>query len=217
NAISVGLFLSPIPTFLSIIRHKSVQHFKSDPYLATILNCALWVFYGMPFVHPDSTLVVTINGFGLFIQAAYISIFFIYSSWGKTKKMIVILLVEIIFFAGVVLITLNTFHTTTRRSTLVGSLCVAFNIIMYSSPLTVMKMVIKTKSVKYMPFWLSVASLCNGIVWFIYALIKFDPWVAVPNGLGALSGVVQLILYAVYYRTTDWNETDPKEVQLPEP
>ncbi|GAB2289535.1 hypothetical protein Dimus_023845 [Dionaea muscipula] len=218
NVISVGLFLSPIPTFLSIIRKKSVQHFKADPYLATILNCALWVFYGMPFVHPDSLLVVTINGFGLFIETIYISIFFIYSSWPKAKKMILALLVEAIFVVGVVLITLNVFHTTQARTIMVGALCVAFNIIMYTSPLTVMNMVIKTKSVKYMPLSLSVANLCNGIVWFIYALIKFDPWIAVPNGLGAVSGVVQLMLYAIYYKTTDWDEKEiRKEVEIPEP
>ncbi|KAL9264650.1 Bidirectional sugar transporter SWEET5-like protein [Drosera capensis] len=194
---------------------KSVQHFKPDPYLAAILNCAMWVFYGMPFVHPDSLLVVTINGFGLFIEAVYIAIFFTYSKWSKKRRMIVVLLVEIIFFVGVMLITLNVFHTTKARSNLVGALCVAFNVIMYTSPLTVMSMVIKTKSVKFMPFWLSAANLANGVVWFIYALIKIDPWIAVPNGLGAVSGLVQLILYAVYYRTTDWEDKDLKEVELP--
>ena len=38
---------------------------------------------------------------------------------------------------------------------------------------------IKTKSVKYMPFTLSLANFCNGIVWAIYALLKFDPNVLV--------------------------------------
>jgi len=28
----------------------------------------------------------------------------------------------------------------------------------------------------------------------------------VPNGLGTFSGVIQLVLYAVYYKSTDWNE-----------
>jgi uncharacterized protein with PQ loop repeat len=53
------------PTFYKIIKKKDVEEFKPDPYLATVLNCAFWVFYGMPFVHPNSLLVVTINGVGL--------------------------------------------------------------------------------------------------------------------------------------------------------
>ena len=71
------------PTFVPILKAKSVMEFKPDPYIATVLNCAVWVFYGMPFVHPDSLLVITINGFGLAIELLYVSIFFIYSDWSK--------------------------------------------------------------------------------------------------------------------------------------
>ncbi|KAI9174779.1 hypothetical protein LWI28_022575 [Acer negundo] len=63
----------------TIVKGKSAQEFKSDPYVATLLNCMLWVFYGMPFVHPDSLLVLTINGCGFVIELAYITIFLIYS------------------------------------------------------------------------------------------------------------------------------------------
>jgi hypothetical protein len=56
-----------------------VEEFKADPYLATLLNCMLWVFYGLPIVHPNSILVVTINGVGLVVEAIYLMIFFIYA------------------------------------------------------------------------------------------------------------------------------------------
>jgi len=40
--------------------------------------------------------------------------------------------------------------------------------------------VIKTKSVKYMPFWLSLANFLNGVSWTTYALIHpFDLYVLV--------------------------------------
>jgi solute carrier family 50 protein (sugar transporter) len=67
------------PTFWRIIKNKDVEEFKSDPYLATLLNCMLWVFYGLPIVHPNSILVVTINGIGLVIEGTYLIIFFLYS------------------------------------------------------------------------------------------------------------------------------------------
>jgi solute carrier family 50 protein (sugar transporter) len=56
-----------------------VEEFKPDPYLATVLNCAFWVFYGMPFVHPNSLLVVTINGVGLVFEFVYLTIFYVYA------------------------------------------------------------------------------------------------------------------------------------------
>ncbi|XP_048135887.1 bidirectional sugar transporter SWEET5 [Rhodamnia argentea] len=216
NVISFGLFLSPIPTFITIFKKKSAAGFKPDPYVATVLNCAMWVFYGMPFVHPDSLLVITINGFGLGLELFYVGIFFIYSPWNKRRNILLALLVELIFMVVVIVITLLTLHTTGKRSALVGILCIVFNIAMYTSPLTIMKKVIQTKSVKYMPFYLSLANFLNGIVWAIYALLKFDPYILIPNGLGSLSGLVQLILYATYYKTTKWDEEDdkPAEVEL---
>ncbi|CAN7100807.1 unnamed protein product [Brassica rapa subsp. narinosa] len=57
----------------------------------------------------------------------------------------------------------------------------------------------------------------NGIVWVIYACLKFDLYILasfgfhpcnIPNGLGSISGIVQLILYATYYKTTNWNDED---------
>ncbi|KAH0856473.1 hypothetical protein HID58_084734 [Brassica napus] len=154
NVISFGLFCSPIPTMIKIWKMKSVSEFKPDPYLATVLNCMMWSFYGLPFVHPDSLLVITINGTGLFMELFYVTIFFIFAT------------------------------SAIRR------------------------LVIKTKSVKYMPFFLSLASFMNGVVWVIYACLKFDPYILIPNGLGSLSGLAQLILYATYYRTTNWNDED---------
>ncbi|KAK1268884.1 Bidirectional sugar transporter SWEET6b [Acorus gramineus] len=212
NVISFGLFLSPVPTFYKIVKKKAVEEFSAIPYLATVLNCMLWVFYGLPIVHPNSILVVTINGIGLVLEAIYLSIYFTYSTNKQRKKAGLILLGEIAFMFVVVLLVLVLAHTHTKRSLIVGVLCVIFGTCMYASPLSIMKMVIRTKSVEYMPFFLSLAAFLNGICWTAYALIKFDIFITIPNGLGALFGAVQLILYGLYYKTTP--KKGPKEVQL---
>ncbi|QHO04815.1 Bidirectional sugar transporter SWEET6b [Arachis hypogaea] len=199
NVISFGLFFSPAPTFYRIIKKKSVEEFKPDPYIATVLNCAFWVFYGLPFVHPHSFLVVTINGVGLVFEFVYLTIFYIYATNKGRRKVLLLLGLEALFFVAVALITLLALHGTHKRSLVVGVLCDIFNIMMYVSPLTIMAKVIKTKSVEYMPFWLSLTNFLNGVCWTIYALIHpFDIYVLVSNGIGALSGLIQLILYACY-------------------
>ncbi|XP_022150118.1 bidirectional sugar transporter SWEET4 [Momordica charantia] len=217
NVISFGLFLSPLPTFLKIFKSKSVEEFKPDPYIATVLNCMCWIFYGMPFVHPDSTLIVTINGVGLVLELIYLAVFCFYASPKGRKKVGIFLVCEVIFVAILALATLFLFHGTKDRSMVVGIVCDVFNIIMYASPLTIMTKVIKTKSVKYMPFTLSLANFLNGCVWTAYALIKFDIYVLVSNGLGAISGSLQLLLYA-YYSMCGPKEEDVEskasEVQL---
>ncbi|KAJ6676705.1 RAG1-ACTIVATING PROTEIN 1 [Salix viminalis] len=220
NVISFLLFLSPVPTFVKIIKEKAVKDFKSDPYVATLLNCAMWIFYGLPLITHNNTLVVTINGIGFVIECIYVAIFFVFSPGKKKTRIIVELVIEVIFMAIVILITVFAFHTSKTRAMFVGILCIIFNICMYSSPLTVMRMVIKTKSVKYMPFYLSLANFTNGLVWLIYGLLDFDINLVLPNGLGALSGLIQLILYGIYYRSTKWDDDndvrgDRSEVELP--
>ncbi|XP_050369398.1 bidirectional sugar transporter SWEET6b-like [Argentina anserina] len=217
NAISAGLFLSPIPTFLEICKKKDVEEFDPKIYLATVLNCLFWCYYGMPFVNPNSTLVVTINGAGLVIELIYLGIFLYYAPSKKQKTVIGILLGEIVFFALVVALTMpfipkhKMFINRPLRAVVIGIICDVFNIIMYSSPLFILKKVIKTKSVKYMPFFISLANFMNGGCWTSYALIgKVDYFILISNGLGTFFGLVQLIVYAIYYKTTPKDdETHP--------
>ncbi|PWA58227.1 hypothetical protein CTI12_AA311670 [Artemisia annua] len=58
NITAVTLFLSTGPTFYTIWKKGSVEQYSPVPYLASFFNCGLWVLYGMPFVHPNSLLVV---------------------------------------------------------------------------------------------------------------------------------------------------------------
>ncbi|KAL5068441.1 hypothetical protein RYX36_019328, partial [Vicia faba] len=94
------------------------------------------------------------------------------------KKLLLFLLIGVLFFTIIVLITMLALHGTTKRSLVVGIICDIFNIMMYASPLTVMAKVIETKSVKYMPFSLSLANFLNGLCWTTYALIHpFDIYI----------------------------------------
>ncbi|XWS48775.1 hypothetical protein CRYUN_Cryun13aG0105200 [Craigia yunnanensis] len=203
NVISLFLFLSPVPTFIRIWKKGSVEQFSPAPYLATLINCMVWVIYGLPVVHPNSTLVVTINGTGTAIEVVYLTLFLIFChDKSKRRKVLLIMLVELFFVAVVTTLVLTAVHTTERRSMVVGIIAILFSIMMYASPLSVMKLVISTKSVEYMPFFLSLASFANGVAWTTYAFLPFDPFISVPNGLGTLFSVAQLSLYATYYKST---------------
>ncbi|KAK1285030.1 Bidirectional sugar transporter SWEET4 [Acorus calamus] len=202
NIIALMLFLSPVPTFVKIYKKGSVEQFSPIPYLATLLNCMLWVVYGLPFVHPHSVLVLTINGTGLFIELTYILLFLIFSDPRKRLLVLGMLVAGIAFVVAVAVLVMTLAHTHDRRSLVVGTLCVFFCMLMYAAPLSVMRLVIRTKSVEYMPLFLSVASFANGVCWTTYALIRFDLYITIPNSIGTLFAVMQLILYAMYYKST---------------
>ncbi|KAL8141564.1 hypothetical protein V2J09_014596 [Rumex salicifolius] len=203
NVIAFFLFLSPLPTFIQIYKKGTVGQYSPIPYLATFINCMLWVLYGLPMVKPNSTLVVTINGFGVLIEIVYLSLFLVYSKDKRQKlKVGSIAVAEVAVVAVLASLVLSLAHTTHLRTQVVGMLAIVSNIMMYAAPLSVMKLVITTKSVEYMPFFLSLASFANGIAWTVYAIRPFDPYIAAPNGLGSLFGLAQLILYAAFYKST---------------
>lgn len=62
-----------------------MEEFHPYAYIATCLNCMLWIFYGLPVIHPDSTLVVTINAVGLVLELIYLSIFCWYDRQKKGR------------------------------------------------------------------------------------------------------------------------------------
>ncbi|XP_020588836.1 bidirectional sugar transporter SWEET4-like [Phalaenopsis equestris] len=210
NVIALGLFLSPLPIFIRICKKKSVEEFSVIPYAATLLNCMLWMVFGLPIVHPNSTLVLTINSVGTLIELCYVILYLVFSTGPKRTKALLLFLGDMTFVAIVVVVVLTCFHTHDRRSLIVGILCVIFCIMMYLAPLSVMKMVIQTKSVEYMPLSISVASFFNGLCWTIYALIRFDIYITIPNTLGLLFSITQLVLHAVYYKSTQKQITEKK-------
>ncbi|KAF8026511.1 hypothetical protein BT93_F3102 [Corymbia citriodora subsp. variegata] len=197
NATALFLFLSPMITFKRIIQSKSTEEFSGIPYVMTLLNCLLSAWYGLPFVSPNNLLVSTINGTGAAIEFVYVMIFLVFAPRKEKAKILGLLTFVLTVFAAVALVSLLALHGNTRKL-FCGVAATVFSIIMYASPLSIMRLVIKTKSVEYMPFFLSLFVFLCGTSWFIYGLLGHDPFVAVPNGFGCGLGAMQLILYAIY-------------------
>ncbi|KAA8533641.1 hypothetical protein F0562_030925 [Nyssa sinensis] len=60
------------------------------------------------------------------------------------------------------------------------------------------KRVIKTKSVEYMPFYLSFFSFLASSLWMAYGLLSHDLFLAAPNLVGSPLSILQLVLYCKY-------------------
>ncbi|KAL3845454.1 hypothetical protein ACJIZ3_002857 [Penstemon smallii] len=198
NATGLFLFLAPTVTFKRIITNKSTEQFSGIPYVMTLLNCLLAAWYGLPFISTDNILVSAINGTGAVIESIYVLIFLIYATKKEKAKILGLLIVIVSIFSTIALVSILAFHKEKYRQLLCGVAASLFSIIMYASPLSVMRMVIKTKSVEYMPFLLSLFVFLCGSSWFIYGLIGNDKFLYIPNGFGCLLGAMQLSLYAIY-------------------
>ncbi|KAK4852739.1 hypothetical protein QYF36_026654 [Acer negundo] len=197
NVISLLLFASPIKTFWKVVKKKSTENYKGVPYITTLMSTSLWTFYGL--MKPGGLLVMTVNGAGAVLQFTYVTLFLIYAPRDKKIKMAKLAaILDVGFLGTVIAITLLAIHKLSLRLTFVGVICAGLTIGMYGSPLLVMTTVIKTKSVEYMPFLLSFFLFLNASAWSIYSVLVKDIYIGVPNSIGFVLGLAQLILYAMY-------------------
>ncbi|KAJ8761964.1 hypothetical protein K2173_006566 [Erythroxylum novogranatense] len=197
NVLAFVLFVSPIPTFRRIIRNQSTEDFSGLPYIYALLNCLICFWYGMPLISPGIILVATVNSIGAIFQLIYISIFILYAEKAKKMKMLGMLVAILALFLIIVFVSLNFFDFYWRQI-VVGYLSVFSLISMFASPLFVINLVIKTRSVEYMPFYLSLSTFLMSLSFFAYGMLKFDPFIYVPNGIGTMLGIFQLALYSYY-------------------
>lgn len=153
-------------------------------------------------------MVMTVNSIGAVFQLAYIILFITYAEKGKKIKMLGLLLAVFAFFVVIVTGSLQIPDLPLRRN-VVGILSCASLVSMFASPLFIINLVIRTKSVEFMPFYLSLSTFLMSVSFFLYGLFNYDLFVYAPNGIGALLGIVQLVLYFYYSRVAKEEAREP--------
>nr|XP_029119187.1 bidirectional sugar transporter SWEET2a isoform X2 [Elaeis guineensis] len=187
------------PTFKRIAKNHSTEQFSGLPYIYSLLNCLICFWYGLPCVAHGVILVATVNSIGAIFQLVYVALFIKYADKTKKLKMAGLLIAVFCAFALVICVSLELLDDG-RRQMFVGYLSVASLISMFASPLFIINLVIRTGSVEFMPFYLSLSTFLMSISFFAYGMLKHDFFIYVPNGIGTILGVIQLLLYAYYSR-----------------
>ncbi|KAK8542383.1 hypothetical protein V6N13_137043 [Hibiscus sabdariffa] len=209
NVISLLVFVSPIKTFWEVVKKKSTENYKGEPYITTLLSTSLWTFYGA--IKPDGLLVMTVNGAGAILQLVYVALFLLYAPRErKVKTANLVAVLDVVVLGAVIAVTLLAIHGT-KRLMFVGILCTGLTIGMYAAPLSVMRRVVKSKSVEYMPFLLSFFLFLNAGVWSAYAVLVKDIYIGVANGSGFVLGSAQLVLYVMYMNKSEAIKEEEEE------
>nr|CAC44123.1 N3 like protein [Medicago truncatula] len=213
NIISFAVFLSPLPTFYVIFKKKSAEGFQALPYVVALFSAMLWIYYA--FVKRESALLlITINTFGIVVESAYIIMFLIYAPKKQRLSTIKLLLLLNVFGFGAMLLSTLYLSKGAKRLAIIGWICLVFNISVFAAPLFVISKVIRSRSVEYMPFFLSFFLTINAVMWFFYGLLLRDYYVALPNTLGFVFGIIQMVVYLIYRNATPVVEAPMKGQEL---
>eukprot|EP00405_Crypthecodinium_cohnii_P018177 CAMPEP_0206460974 /NCGR_PEP_ID=MMETSP0324_2-20121206/25060_1 /ASSEMBLY_ACC=CAM_ASM_000836 /TAXON_ID=2866 /ORGANISM="Crypthecodinium cohnii, Strain Seligo" /LENGTH=248 /DNA_ID=CAMNT_0053932757 /DNA_START=33 /DNA_END=779 /DNA_ORIENTATION=- len=208
---SLLLFASPTSTFVKIAKERTTGNYALLPYTAGILNAATWVSYTA--VTPDRLQTAVTNGTGVASMTVWLILFTKYSpDRGAVLSQIAAVFViwAVLTIMAVHFITDDWFTPLRKGETckteFLGMFCIAFNILLYGSPLSAAKRVIETQSVANMPLPLSLATTVCSLMWSIYSILVQDAWVGLPNMAGTLLGLLQLCIYAKYCRNQEGEE-----------
>ncbi|CAH9142787.1 unnamed protein product [Cuscuta epithymum] len=197
NIISFIVFLSPMPTFYKMYKKRSTEGYQSIPYVVGLFSALLWIYYALVKAH-NTTLLITINAFGCFIETIYIAFFLVYSTHNTRMHTTKVL---VLFVGGgsaaIVGVTQYLFKGAIRVE-VVGWICLVFALCVFVAPLGILRQVIKTKSVENMPLLLSVFLTLSAVIWFFYGFFQKDMNITVPNVLGFFFGIVQIGVYVMY-------------------
>ncbi|EOA18367.1 hypothetical protein CARUB_v10006888mg, partial [Capsella rubella] len=199
NIITGCFFLAPLPTVIHIVKNKSVGEKTSIPYLATFGNCMVWFVYGLPAVQPFGTPMLITNGIGVTIMAMYLAAYFRYSGRLSHRLLIVVIvIVEVGFVVALATLTLTTINSRGTQKFIIDVVCCVCNILMYIAPISVLIRVVKSKSVEDMSFLVAFAMVANAFVW---SIVSFLLWIQLcfSFAMCMFLGLVQLVVYAVYY------------------
>ncbi|XP_059304293.1 bidirectional sugar transporter SWEET10-like [Lycium ferocissimum] len=211
NIVSFIVFLSPLPTFYTIYKKKTAEGYQSIPYVVALFSSMLWIYYA--FLKTNTTLLITINSFGVFIETIYVSFYLFYAPKNSRVQTIKMLLLSVVGgFGAIVLVTQFLFKGAVRGQ-VAGWICLVFALCVFVAPLGIVRKVIKTKSVEYMPLLLSVFLTLSAVMWFFYGLLLRDINIAAPNVLGFIFGILQMVLYVIYSKK---EKAILKEQKLPE-
>lgn len=207
------VFLSPMSTIRGVARSKSVGGLPALPYSSMVLNCSLWIIYS---VLKDEPTIRYANGVGLMLGMWYFHVF--RENCSPTTTGLPGTMQQHIQLTGLVIGIALLISAGLPRDTaaeVTGKAAVLFCVILFASPLSVLKEAIISRSAQNIPLPFAVASTINTLLWSVSGVLALRDFnVYFPNLLGLACCVAQLVVIFMY-GNGGGDKKEASEVELP--
>ena len=190
-AISTYFYLSPVVPFLKVL--KGEIHYKDSPgllLLCNIMNCILWIDYGLLKNSFQLYLTCAIGGT---ITLIWITIYLIFIC---KKNFALSLIINIVLLGVIIGISYLFYDILDLKIT--GYVALIFNILMLAAPGEKIYTVIKTGKYELIPIFSTIGTILCAACWFMFGVYQRDLNLIIPNGLGLLFGFFQLLIYCIF-------------------
>jgi len=201
GVVSILMFLAPLQAVIRARKERVLGHLNPLPFPAQLANSAGWIAYSYviePTNSQGSVFVFVPNYIGLLLGFYFtMSCYGLANAKTRDNQMLVML-----FFAGLLaligLIGVQVRLSVHNLQLLWGFTSNAILLLYYGAPLSTVYTVISTQSAASLSWPLSVMQVINGSLWLGYGLAVSDPFIWVPNGIGACAGGFQVFLLILF-------------------
>ena len=203
TGISTFFYIAPIVPFIKLIKGEIT--YKESPgilLICSFMNCILWGDYGLLL---DRFLIYFANGIGGVITLIWIVIFIIHY---VEKRFAMALLYNLILIVAIVGIAMLFFFIVPYEVT--GKIAMVFNVLMYASPGEKMITAFKTGNYKLIPIWSTLGGTACSACWMIYGIYLVDWNQIIPNALGVIFSIIQIIVF-LFYKLKNGNEVKEED------
>ena len=191
NALALYFYIAPIVPFVKVI--KGQMTWKQSPgvlLLCSFLNCILWSDYGLI---TNQFLLYLANGLGGTITLIYITIFLIHVA---DRKVLLSLFYNFFLICCIVEIYFVFYYLVPFKVT--GIIANVFNVLMYAAPGEKIYQICKGASYQLIPIWSTIGGTACSTSWMCYGIYQKDYYVVIPNALGVLASIVQIVIFIIY-------------------
>ena len=193
TALALYFYIAPIVPFVKVI--KGQMTWKQSPgvlLLCSFLNCILWSDYGLI---TNQFLLYLANGLGGTITLIYITIFLIHVA---DRKVLLSLFYNFFLICCIVEIYFVFYYLVPFKVT--GIIANIFNVLMYAAPGEKIYQICKGASYQLIPIWSTIGGTACSTSWMCYGIYQKDIYVVIPNALGVLASIVQIVIFVIYRR-----------------
>ena len=191
TAISTFFYIAPIVPFSKLIKgDMTVKEVPGILLICTFMNCILWANYGLL---KDRFLQYFPNGLGGAITLIYITIFLIHLAGQRINFALLYN-----FFLIIAIVGLSLLFYFVIDVEITGKVVLIFNVLMFAAPGEKMYTVCRTGSYELIPIWSTIGGLACSGCWFMYGVYVSDIYVIIPNALGILCSIVQVVVYLIF-------------------
>ena len=212
TCLTMCFYISPIIPFINVFKGKlSYEDTPAILVSASYVNCFCWYIYG-DMIFSDQVKIC--NGIGAISSLCLICVYLVYEIRKYTLDAILNALIIITgsyaVYRGLTIVV--------DDDAIIGKICNCTAIIVFLSPIQLIYRVLKENNNYHLiPIYTAWVSIFSTGCWIMYGILIKDIYIMIPNVVGLLLGIVQIVIFMIFkrkYPTLSDRERDTSTIDI---